>query len=42
MSKIVYLTEAQVEQLLAIANRIEQFQHRTDAAQLRSMVEVSE
>lgn len=40
--RLVYLTEQQIESLLLIADRIEQFQHRNDAAMLRNLVQESE
>ncbi len=41
-NRVVYLTEQQIESLLLIADRIEQFQHRNDAAMIRALVEESE
>lgn len=42
MSKVVYLTDEQIDQLLTIASRIDVFGHKGDAAMLRNMVEVEE
>ena len=42
MSKVVYLSPEDIETLEAVADRIETFQHRTDAALLRNMIEVAE
>lgn len=41
-TKLVYLTTEDIETLEAIADRIETFQHRSDAALLRNMIEVAE